>query len=245
MEADNKQITNNSEKKQEISSFFDKDAGFVFVYKKTEKLASAVYMVTGLFSDSEPMKWTLRKKISDLVSFIINHKESKSSEHLNFVHNSKVKILEFVSLLEISHKGNLISEMNFSILKQEFLNLVNALENSNIMSGEKEISKSFFDVSDPQNLQNRGAFSGQISHPKTPALKDKNLPIAKDEFKRTNRQTIIINLLKKRKDLTIKDISEVIKDCSEKTIQRELIYLMNAGAVKRTGERRWSKYSLV
>jgi predicted HTH transcriptional regulator len=64
-------------------------------------------------------------------------------------------------------------------------------------------------------------------------------------IKRTNRQNIILGLLKKKKELTIKDIAQVIKDCSEKTIQRELIAFIDSGVLKRTGERRWSKYSLV
>jgi predicted HTH transcriptional regulator len=72
-------------------------------------------------------------------------------------------------------------------------------------------------------------------------VKDKEY---KGVFKRTNRQNIILQLLKKKPDVTIKDITQYIKDCSEKTIQRELIALISVGVLKRTGERRWSKYSL-
>ena len=72
-----------------------------------------------------------------------------------------------------------------------------------------------------------------------------NLIKDKEAFKRSNRQNIILSLLKKKKELTIKDISQIIKDCSEKTIQRELISFINAGVLKKTGQRRWSKYALV
>jgi hypothetical protein len=37
----------------------------------------------------------------------------------------------------------------------------------------------------------------------------------------------------------------MIKDCSEKTIQRELIVLVSEKVVKKEGERRWSVYSIV
>lgn len=247
MESDKNQSLDTFNKNQELSSFFEKDSGFVFVYKKTEKLASAVYMITNLFSDNEPMKWTLRKKVSELVSFIINYKDSKSSNHFDFVHNSKVKILEFVSLLEISQKGNLISEMNFSILKQEFVNLINTLETTNLGGTEKDISKSFFDVSDILHGQNQNRSTSNFEPKRfqaAPEIKDKIVSSVNDGFKRTNRQNIILGLIKKKKEVTIKDIAEVIKDCSEKTIQRELISFMATGIIKRTGERRWSKYSL-
>lgn len=62
--------------------------------------------------------------------------------------------------------------------------------------------------------------------------------------KKNDRQESILNLLKKDSNLTIKDFVKVIKDCSEKTIQRELISLVEKGVVKRVGERRWSTYSL-
>jgi len=44
--------------------------------------------------------------------------------------------------------------------------------------------------------------------------------------------------------LSVKDFTRVIKDCSEKTIQRELLDLVEKGIVKKEGERRWSRYSL-
>lgn len=44
--------------------------------------------------------------------------------------------------------------------------------------------------------------------------------------------------------LSIKDISVSFSDCSEKTIQRELNTLVSLGKIKKTGEKRWSRYML-
>lgn len=257
MESDIKNNTQISTKNSGPISFFEQDSGFVFVYKKTEKLASAVYMVTGLFSDNEPMKWTLRKKSSDLMSFTLSYKGLSITRYEDFVHNMKTRVLEIVSLLEISNKGGLVSDMNFAILKTEFMHLLDVLSSSNFYSKElsqDSFSKDFFDVQNTGNSvqekqvdKHAPAFLNTVSVQKISHtdVKDKNASAVKDEFKRTNRQNIILGLLKKKKELTIKDIAEVIKDCSEKTIQRELISFMSAGVIKRTGERRWSKYSLV
>lgn len=62
MDEHNKQNTGGEQKKLELVSYFDNDASFVFAYKKTEKLASAVYMVTNLFPENEPMRLGLRRR---------------------------------------------------------------------------------------------------------------------------------------------------------------------------------------
>ncbi len=45
--------------------------------------------------------------------------------------------------------------------------------------------------------------------------------------------------------LSIKDISVSFSDCSEKTIQRELNTLVSLGKIKKTGEKRWSRYQMI
>ncbi len=258
MESDKKITTEISPKNTDIISYFDKDVDFVFSYKKTEKLASAVYIITGLFSENEPMKWVLRKKVSELLSFIITYKDIPKSKLNDFIYNTKTRVLELISLLEISFRGGLISEMNFSILKNEFSILIDRFNIDKSASkdfSQEVISRDFFDLTGSNLPIGSGHISrqtGSMSMTNTNFAMSHNLLKDRDSganygrfFKRSNRQNTILNLLKKKKELTIKDIAEVVKDCSEKTIQRELISFISAGMVKRAGERRWSKYSLV
>lgn len=262
-------IKNNMDPNKELStevsqkiidplSFFDKNENFVLAYKKTEKLASAVYMITGLFSENEPMKWTMRKKIGELLSFILTYKDVSEGGLGDFVYNVKTKATEFISFLEVSLRGGLVSQMNFSILKQEFLNLLNILNISDFSSNDlssNTLSKEFFDTTHSYSILPRDKSASdriskisehmaQIQRMSFSDIKDKSLSVNKDNLKRSNRQTIILDLIKKKKELTIKDIAVVIKDCSEKTIQRELNSFISIGVLKRAGVRRWSKYSL-
>lgn len=66
-----------------------------------------------------------------------------------------------------------------------------------------------------------------------------------DMVDRINRKTSILNFIKQNKEVAIKDIQNHISDCSEKTIQRELNDLIKDGVLKKEGDRRWSKYSLL
>jgi hypothetical protein len=58
----------------------------------------------------------------------------------------------------------------------------------------------------------------------------------------SERMSLILELVRKRKSVSIKEVASAIKGCSEKTIQRELNVLIDRGLIRREGERRWSVY---
>jgi len=104
-------------------------------------------------------------------------------------------------------------------------------------AGEKYGARSDVVKSNPQSLKT-----------KTKIIKKTKPQPAYSAGKKTHkeaRRESIKSILQNRGELTIKDISMSINGCSEKTIQRELNALIKDNSVKRTGERRWSKYSLV
>ncbi len=62
-----------------------------------------------------------------------------------------------------------------------------------------------------------------------------------------SRKDTILQLIKAKGqggELSIKDITSHFTDCGEKTIQRELSALVASNVLKKSGDRRWSKYSL-
>lgn len=58
------------------------------------------------------------------------------------------------------------------------------------------------------------------------------------------RRVRILKLIKDNREVSIKDITNYFPELSEKTIQRELVSFTESGILKKTGERRWSRYSL-
>lgn len=79
---------------------------------------------------------------------------------------------------------------------------------------------------------------GGVKDTKVVRYVDKVQDVQKD------RRATILALLQRKDRLTVKDVSAVIKDCSEKTIQRELLALVAQGVLVKEGERRWSTYRL-
>jgi DeoR/GlpR family transcriptional regulator of sugar metabolism len=60
----------------------------------------------------------------------------------------------------------------------------------------------------------------------------------------SDRSQRILAIVKAKGIVSIGDVSAVVTDCSEKTIQRELLALVEQGVLKKEGERRWSTYRL-
>lgn len=62
---------------------------------------------------------------------------------------------------------------------------------------------------------------------------------------RAGRSISVMNLLKDKQSVSIKDIIMLLPQYSEKTIQRELLKLVKTGFVKKQGVKRWTFYSVI
>ncbi len=219
---------------------FNNGDHLVYSFKKTEKILSAIYLVTSLIKDSEPMKWELREGGMSLISILMTLNGTESVDKNKLIQSFFTSSIQLVSFLNISTISGLISEMNSSILINEIVNLVDYLKNQSINSANQNgfiLSDKFFATDTPPEISKGHSNIQKHIEPrlsKTIIIKDK----------KDSRKNVILNTLKKDSNLTIKDFVKVISDCSEKTIQRELIDLVEKGIVKKHGERRWSTYSL-
>lgn len=221
-----------------------------FSNTKSQKLATALYLITGFFSDNEPLKWKLRDLSSRLISVSLLIKDNYS-KHNSGVLEMRAIILEITSLLLVLKQAGLISEMNYSIINQEFSSLLTMVSPSDEFEvyGEMHIKKEFFTTHEiAQKEINRAISPTPTSRPILKNIKDKNTEDLKDfsvvAVKKNGRQSIIINLLKHKREIMIKDVSPLINGCSEKTIQRELMSMVHSGILNKIGEKRWSRYSL-
>jgi DNA-binding HxlR family transcriptional regulator len=210
-----------------------------YIIQKSQKIVSALYLITDFIKDSDAIKWEIREEGMILVSnsIMLNATFPVDREHaMSLFLNTAEKIISYLTIASLS---SLISSMNASIITHELQSLVHFIQKENKPNHPPGyiLSDSFF-TTDSEAIDNQKVDKG---HSELSRTNDQNRP--KNESK-TYRRNEILNLLKTRSNLTVKDFSKIIKDCSEKTIQRELIDLVEKGLVKRFGERRWSTYSL-
>jgi hypothetical protein len=259
-----------------------------FVAKKTERLTSALYLVSDLISPNEPLKTLLRKKGLSILSDMFScappraKKDTKENVFLKIL----VNIAEINALLRIAGTSGIVSEMNANILQKEYINLSSLLESrrDDFCHSEKEVmfGDNFFDKDaklptigldegeskghDKRHPFDKGqtrvfdkTFGGgadkKLLHENndTAGIKQTRNNIEttfdrhiKDNAIQEERKETIVRFIKDTNgNVNIKDISTRIRGCSEKTLQRDLISLVQKGVLKKSGERRWSRYSIV
>jgi hypothetical protein len=253
---DKKDINNNESFNDPINwkalGFFSAEDYLIYIFKKTEKITAGLYLVSGLLKDEEPIKWEMRDRGIDLLSSSFSASNSLPGDKNAVIQSLFTAALETLSLLNVAKISNLISEMNYRLLVKEIDNVVSMLRDRLAESAENAgyvLSESFFKTPDLFSsgfrLGNKNLSSnpGQISKGHKNHLGDfynVKQGVTKGQEngneKKIQRQEIIISTLKNQSNLTIKDFSKIIKDCSEKTIQRELIELVNKGIVKKDGK---------
>ena len=231
------------------------------ILKKTERIASAVYLITSFFDEKEPLKWRLRGLASNLFPNALLVKDNSPYINDKAVQEIQNIIIEVDSLFLVAKRAGLVSVTNHEILSTELQKFSTNISDPTLAIEESKkslLSKDFFGSSiSATNFTTETKLSLAQNF-----LKDKieethvidkghkiNEPKQLKEYsvvavKKNSRQSTIINLLKRKKEIMIKDVSPLINGCSEKTIQRELMAMVHNGPLKKLGEKRWSRYSL-
>lgn len=150
---------NQNEKRHNVSTgaqntlgalaIFNHNSHFEFIYKKTEKLVTAVYMITNFIKDNEPLKWKIRDNALSLMALNISFNTVALSERKDLIRKYQAISLEIVSLSGIAYHSGLISEMNYTILAREFTSLVSILEKDENKKASEEtvlLHPGFFNV---------------------------------------------------------------------------------------------------
>lgn len=249
---------------------------FMSVSKKAEKLTTALYMLTDLIKEDDPM----RRKIRETAIVVLSDTRSLSYAMTGdlYFHLARViaKSWELVSLIEVCVVVGFISDMNHDILKNALIEFIGDLRNRQRVEGFTHIQdlkigvgeatnfklkSDFFklDDADLKLIQEESGVEPVISKGhESRTVSDRNMsfkkqtkinttPVASpvaESIPQTSRTEQILKLINEKKDISIKDIVSYFKEYSQKTIQRDLAALVVSGAIKRTGEKRWSRYSV-
>ena len=214
-----------------FNNIFEKDIRRVFIYKKAERIAKAIYIIAPAFAESV----SLRNRIDALAVGLVDAAILPSGTARVALSR---ELLALSSVLEIARTGGLLSSMNAELIAREaraLLQEVGAYEEPRLSLDDAPT------LSGIAKLQNSSQ-KEQRRTPKAPERIDKGH--IKDTKRVKDRREAVLSVIKDKGNASIKDISTLIRGVSEKTIQRELLTLATAGIVLKRGERRWSTYSL-
>ncbi|OGG44680.1 hypothetical protein A2841_00785 [Candidatus Kaiserbacteria bacterium RIFCSPHIGHO2_01_FULL_48_10] len=222
-----------NEESNTLSRFLDLTHRFsneyrTFLVKKCERLASALYVITGFIDAGDPVRIQLRESAINLIT-------QSSHPHQSSPEAFGGKCAEIAALVETAKSGGLISQMNANLICDEYASVATFFSDhlTHITDHGAHISKDSLPI--PKGLKGHVNLSSR----QLMSLKDSS---ANGNKRQSDRKELIIKVITKKDNVSIKDITSEINGYSEKTIQRDLISLVRDGVLKREGERRWSTY---
>lgn len=232
-----------------FNNIFEKDIRRVFIYKKAERLAKALHLIAPAFAESI----SLRNRIDAIAIGLVD--AAVLSPGVARIALSR-ELLSLSSILSIARTGGLLSAMNAELISREshvLLQEVAVYEEPRLFLDDaptlSSIAKIALKKEASQNVN-----TTVREHTKAPQLKQRTpAPAYKRHLKDIkdtesgsvkDRQEAVLSIIRNKGSVSIKDISTMIRGVSEKTIQRELMALIESGIVLKQGERRWSVYSL-
>ncbi len=141
-----------------------KDYGML-IAKKSEKLVTALYLVTDLSSDSEPIKHGLRKNAVALLSSMNSLAQLDVKDRVLEFKMSLKSVTEIISLLHVSVTTGIVSQMNGELLMDGFRSLQLVLEKK-----QPIFSKEMLHVENEEDLDSEGGFQSAVSSTSYDAL---------------------------------------------------------------------------
>ena len=232
----------------DLENYIKKDSELIYdkvfvskIYKRTERVCNALFYIL----DKKDIKDT------DNESVIIGHIKSlvptllKEASHLLVLDTVSVKrhfvsfgseLLYLSSLITLAVTSERMQASYGGLITLEIDTLLSEIELFKNKDREVRTTKSF-------GVRRRAESSMVVSMVRDEAQRgdEDTRAVRVDGATRKER---IKTILREKGQIGIKDISDSIKDVSEKSIQRDLNDLIEGGEVVRIGERRWSTYKV-
>lgn len=231
-------------------------------YRRAERLVAALYLLTSHVRESEPLRQSIRRSSLALLSGVLALRNEMRSSNSHKMYDVQSTIRELISLVRLLAISGLISLQNADIMVEAadelgtFLNLSQRtpLSESAVISREGLLGDIIAAKRTSSSVKDRetrriGQTDMTISDTESGTLaKDTQKDVADVPYSRTvevnTRSREILEVLRSGGELGIRDIASNLPEYSEKMVQRELASLVSANIVKKTGLKRWSRYSI-
>lgn len=167
------------------------------IAKKSERLVTALYLVTDLIGDTEPIKQGLRKSAVGLLSSMNALAQLEVKDKVTEFKTSLKSVTEILSLLHVAITTGLVSDMNGSILMDGFRALQLVLEKK-----QPILTKEMLSIDNEDELNKETSLSNAITSTSYDVLTPLTISRMNDraqgeETKRTNSKMSYMEKLEK------------------------------------------------
>jgi len=223
-------------------SLITDDYYYKYIFKKTEKIVAAVFFIISKrqnIPQDNVVRADLERRAKDTHSValsLLNLEPEAAAYGMQTLLHSLVSL---DSILRIFAAMGGISEENLATVCAEIENV------------QRSMRRYLGDMAYVIDRREESAGKRVAARPSTPRASSDAEPLTPSPLSvgsagggadTTDRAERILSVIRDTDGAGIKDIAQVVSDVSEKTIQRELLSLMEKDLVRREGERRWSRY---
>ena len=204
------------------------------------RITAAIFLLTNHLPPQENLKEQARAAALSLLPQIVTLREEMRSQAARGMLDVNASLRRLVSLIRMMVFAGSLSVHNAEVTIaaiDELSTFLSASARSHLSDNVRLTKEDFVDIV-------RSDSKGHIRD-----IKDSASSIGQNavstQVSLSTRRSGILGILKTSGELSIRDIAAHLPEYGEKTIQRELTSLIQGGIVKRSGEKRWSRYSLV
>ena len=222
------------------------------MYRRAERLIAAVFLMTNHIPVDETLRIESRKVATSILPKALASRDELRSNASTALSEFRVAIRHLMSLVRLMVFAGFVSSQNAEVV----VGAADELGAFVLTAGRSTLSESFVfsreELTDVPDI-----YKGQRDIKDRVAIKDSNILRDSGAVSFTgpataggsptaarSRSSGIVGILRTGGELNIRDIAANLPEYGEKTIQRELNALIQQGIVKRTGLKRWSRYSL-
>lgn len=210
-------------------------------YSRAERLVAALYLATNHIPATEAIRASVREEAIKMLGSVLALRDEMRTDSQRVV-SCRASIRHLISLVRMLAVGGFLSLQNTNTVIEgldelgNFLSLSQSSPSSETFSlskdGTLDIDEKY--VKDTTVIKDKAAVKDIA--PMSDRISDKRGSNVREER--------IISVLRSGGELGIRDIAFSLPEYSEKMIQRHLVTLIGSGRVKKTGLKRWSRYSV-
>lgn len=255
---------------QNFDAEANKETGIKEILFHSKKITEALYRVTELFPNKEPLKWILRNESVKILELIVSLEISSPEKKVLYFDKISGIINKIIHLLDIAALNSYIANINLGVIKREYEKIDNFILNNRSLYFEiPEISALKIDVPSTNLIgQDNGQINNEVNSSMS-VMSDIDIKqkenagseitykinngkefnkvrenTNKSEFSERAKKILSVINAKEARVMAINEVFKHFNNISKKTVQRELGKLVQNGFLKMEGEKRWRIYSI-
>lgn len=239
----------------------------VEIESKMQKVVTAIYMVSDLIKRSDPIRQNIRDLSVKTLSVVSNIAILSPSRARKSITDAQNYIQQLINLLQVSVSVGFVSDMNFKLITdtlyfiKDDLNKKYSQVESNTIQSRNFHNRSIQEFTLPENLFDKDISKNNSSRKEHKSngqnntgtimsntqKKTQTIPNSINEnksHKPKRREENVLAVVREKGEVSVSQVAEEFPEVSEKTIQRILVKLVDMGQLNKTGEKRWSRYTI-